>query len=302
MTAVAVRQAWTAAITAAVVGCLVAGCTAHATGDAAAPGDGSHASAGRTAGAASAGSPSRPVWLLTRSALAEMVADPAIAAGLRRSRVYQLLQPGQQPLAGTNSVPVVTFSAVAALQDAITRGQLPAGTRAVLYDPEVWPVTPVAEQRRPVQAAKRAAQLAHTHGLQFIVAPALNLVTVAAGSTAPRWRQFLDLRLAAAFAPVADVIELQAQSLERSSSTYAQFVRAAARQAQAANPRVTVLAGLSANPPGARVDAGQLTAAIRATRAAVDGYWLNIPGRGLRCPTCNPAQPGVGRQALREVM
>ena len=101
---------------------------------------------------------------------------------------------------------------------------------------------------------------------------------------------------------MTDVLEIQGQSLERSTSTYAEFVREAAAQARAANPRVAILAGLSTNPPGAPVTSQQLTAAIHATRGIVDGYWLNIPGRGPRCPTCNSPRPDVGRAALRAVL
>ena len=65
---------------------------------------------------------------------------------------------------------------------------------------------------------------------------------------------------------------------------------------------VAILAGLSTNPPGAEVTSQQLTAAVHATRGIVDGYWLNIPGRGSRCPTCNSPRPDVGRAALRAVL
>ena len=245
----------------------------------------------------------RVVWMLTRAALAELIADPAIRAGLDGSPVYEILQPGQEPLAGFDAAVTVTFPSLVALSHAVTGGRLPAGTRAVLYDPEAWSFTPAAEQRDPVQAATRAAGLARAHGLQLIVAPALNLTTaLARGSAAPRWQQFLDLQLAAKMAKVADMIELQAQSLERDSVTYETFVREAAAQARAANPGVTVLAGLSTNPPGAVVASDQLVAAIEASRASVDGYWLNIPGRGLRCPTCNQKRPDVGIEALRAVL
>jgi hypothetical protein len=170
----------------------------------------------------------------------------------------------------------------------------------VLYDPEAWSFTPAAEQRDPVAAATRAAQAAHTRGLRLLVAPALNLTTVlGAGGSAPRWRQFLGLRLAARMAQVADVVELQAQSLERDTAAYTSFVRAAAAQARAARPGVTVLAGLSSNPPGAPVTSQHLADVIAASRSLVDGYWLNIPGQGPRCPTCGPPAPGVARQALQ---
>jgi hypothetical protein len=31
----------------------------------------------------------------------------------------------------------------------------------------------------------------------------------------------------------------------------------------------------------------------------VAGYWLNIPGQGPRCPTCNAPQPDVAIQTLQ---
>lgn len=243
------------------------------------------------------GSP--PAWMLTRAALAQMVASPAVRTGLERTRVYELLSPGQTPLAAAGALPVVTFSAVSELQQAVTGNQLPAGTRGVLYDPEAWSFTPASEQRDPARAAQQAMDVAHAHGLKLICAPALSLTAVQPGGPGPRWRQFLDRGLPGALARVCDVIELQAQSLERDTGTYATFVRAAAAQARKANPRVIVLAGLSTNPPGAEVSSQQLADAIRATSELVSGYWLNIPGRGPRCPTCNSPRPGVGLQALQ---
>ncbi len=296
-----IRGPWALA-TAAVLACMLASCSGRTPASTptspvstptspAAPGS-------ATPGSATPGN-GLP-WMLTRAALSQVVSDPVVATRLETSRVYELLQPGQRPLATVGAVPVVTFSAVGDLEQAVTGNQLPAGTDAVLYDLEVWPYTPVAEQRDPAQAARQALTIAHAHGLKLIVAPALNLTTLQP-SSGPRWRQYLQLGLAGAIAKVADVIELQAQSLERDTGTYADFVRAAAAQARAANPGVTVLAGLSTNPPGAAVSSQQLSAAIRATRGMVAGYWLNIPGRGARCPTCNAPRPDIGRQTLREL-
>ena len=59
------------------------------------------------------------------------------------------------------------------------------------------------------------------------------------------------------------MVELQAQSLERDTATYRSFVTAAAAQASAAQPGVTLLAGLSTNPPGAPVTTEHLLAAMR---------------------------------------
>lgn len=242
-----------------------------------------------------------PTWLLTRWALAQVAADPAVRAGLARVRVCQLLGPGQQPLPAMPAEPVLTCGSVPRLQQTISSDQLPNGAGAVLYDPEAWPFTPGQEQREPAAATARAAALAHRHGLRLIVAPALSLTQVLApGGRAPRWRRFLGLGLAAATARAADVFEAQAQSLVRDTGSYERFVRAAAGQARAANPGIQVLAGLSTNPPGAPVTLSQLTAAVRATRQLVDGYWLNIPRPGRHCPACNPPRPDLGIALLRE--
>ena len=256
----------------------------------------------RTSGASGTSLPPRrsPAWLLTRSALSQLTADPAVRAKLRGALVYEILQPGQRPLARITAKPVITFASAAALEAAVTGGRVPAGTYGVLYDPEAWSFTPVAEQRDPVLAATRAAAVAHAHGLRLIVTPALNLTTVLAPGT-PRWRAFLDLNLVARLAGVADIVEFQAQSLERDTATYTAFVQAATSQASTANPRIIVLAGLSTNPPGAPVDSQQLTAAVQATRSMVDGYWLNVPGQGPRCPTCNAPRPDIAIQTLQSL-
>jgi hypothetical protein len=173
----------------------------------------------------------------------------------------------------------------------------------VVYDPEAWTLTPRGEQLDPAGAAARAAAAARARGLQFIAAPALNLTTVLApGSSLPRWQSFLELGLAARFAEHADVLELQAQSLERDAASFANFVAAAAHQARRVSPGTALLAGVSTNPPGAGVDAAQLVAAIRSVRGLVDGFWLNVPRPGVRCPTCNPARPDIAVQTLLEVL
>jgi hypothetical protein len=285
VSAVFLREMWVLGLVAAVA-CGVASCSSHTP----------------SAPPTSSASPGkRLTWMMTKSALTQLVTDPGVRSRLEASQVYELVQPGQQPLATAGAAPVVTFSAVGDLQAAVTGNQLPAGTRAVLYDPEAWSFTPVTEQQNPAQAAQQAASIAHAHGLKLIVAPALNLTTVVSGSTGPRWKQFLNLGLAGSIAKVADVIELQAQSLEQQPGTYADFVQSAAAQARAANPKVSVLAGLSTNPPGAGVSSQQLTTAISATSATVDGYWLNIPGQGARCPACNAPRPDIGRQVLRAI-
>ena len=194
------------------------------------------------------------------------------------------------------------FTSVAGLRAAISHRRIPAGTQTVLYDPEAWRFTPLAEQRQPVRATRRAAALAHAHGLRLFVAPGLDLVTRGPRSALPRWRQFLKRRLAAGLAAAADGIEFQAQSLERDTKAYAYFVRTAARQARQAKPGITVLAGLSTNPPGRQVSGTQLARVARAAKPAVSGFWLNIPGRSARCPACRSTKVHVGVSLLLNVL
>ena len=289
------------------VTCVLAGCSGHSGADRPATSAPATGRPGSSAPASSVpGSPGpvatgpgeRSIWMLTRGALGQVLSDPTVAARLEMARVYEILTPGEQPLAAPGTEPVVTFSAVSTLRQAVDGGQLPPGTRAVLYDPEVWPYTPVTEQRNPVQAAQQAAAVARAHHLTFIAAPALDLATAQPRSGGPLWRQYLRLDLVGAIARVAGVVEVQAQSLEREPQTYQAFVRAAAAQAHAANPHVSVLAGLSTNPPGAVVSSQQLAAAIRVSSAVVSGYWLNVPGQGPRCPACHAARPDLARQVL----
>ena len=241
-----------------------------------------------------------PAWLLTRSALSQLTAEPAARNLLQRAEVLEVLRPGQRPLVEVAAQPVVTFASAVALEETIRSGRLPPRTYGVLYDPEAWAFTPAAEQRDPARAATRAAAAAHADGLRLIVAPALNLTEVLSPRNGqPRWRRFLNLKLVARVARVADVIELQAQSLERSTATYAAFVRAATSQARAASASVKVFSGLSTNPPGVPVSSRRLTEAIQATRSKLEGYWLNIPGRGVRCPTCNAPRPQIAIQTLQ---
>jgi hypothetical protein len=277
--------------------------------------------AGLALGAAGCGAPSRsatptrPIdahatgreqsvqWILTSRALRQLGADPTVRARIESGRVFEIVTPGQPVVGGPDIVRTVSFPSYAELSAAVDGGNLPAGTTAVLYDAEAWSLTPPDEQADPTSYYARAGELAAAHHLMLIAAPALNLATGAGpSSSAARARAYLERGLPAAAARHAAVYEIQAQSLERNAEAYAAFVRAAASAARAANPGVTVLAGLSTNPPGAPVDAAQLVAAIRATLGVVDGYWVNIPGQGPKCPTCNPENPAVGIDALGQVL
>lgn len=182
------------------------------------------------------------------------------------------------------------------METALSAG-LPAYIKGVMYDAEAWALTPTQEQRDLKSYYAKAAALAHSHSLIFVAAPAMNLAAVH-GPTSDRPGAYLQQTIAASAAQDADIIDIQAQSLERDSPRYEAFVRQAAQQAHHAHGPVVVLAGLSSNPPGTHVTVDMLSAAVGATRQTVDGYWVNIPGNGTQCPTCNPPTPQVAVDLL----
>jgi hypothetical protein len=170
---------------------------------------------------------------------------------------------------------------------------IPAGTTALLYDDEHWPLTPLAQQRDPGGYGAQALRLAHDKGMVLIATPATDLVEVLdPGGTGSADQRFLALDVIASVARDADMVDIQAQGLE-GSTMYERFVTAVARQARAANPRVKVLAGISTNPSGRTISAQTLARDADEVRGVVDGYWLNIPSAGPACPRCGVARPEV---------
>jgi hypothetical protein len=224
--------------------------------------------------------------------------------GLTESQVQQLFGNHDTfltggPAAVTGAVKTVTFASYAALSSTLAAGRLPAGTRAVLYDNEDWPLTPVQEQQDPAKYEQLAAGLAHAHHLLFVSTPATDLTDVLAPHATNHYAAYLQLHIAADAARYADVIDIQAQGAEADLATFVPFVKAAAAQARQANPRVIVLAGISTNPSGQAITGAQLVAAVLAVRPFVNGFWLNIPSAGAACPRCGTAQPQVAVPVLR---
>ena len=152
------------------------------------------------------------------------------------------------------------------------------GFDAVMYDPEAWNATPMAERRDPVTAFAQFSRVARAHGWSVVITPHPNLVTVAgaachtnAGESS--YAAFLRCDLTGQAARVADVVEVQAQGLQTQPDAYRTFVLSAADQARTANPNVKVIAGLVAGP---NTSAAQMYAAWSSVRDIVDGYYLSI--------------------------
>jgi hypothetical protein len=176
-----------------------------------------------------------------------------------------------------DAVQLVSLKSLSAIRKEIP--SLGPQVRGVMYDYERWKFTPEQEQRNPAGYVKQAADLVHAHGLLFLTAPAVNLVKGIEPMARPEQmdEDYLRLGIAADAARYADVFDIQAQRFESDTKRYANFVKLAATQARQANPKVSVLAGISTQPFGPRVTADDILGAIMATRDVVDGYWFNIP-------------------------
>jgi hypothetical protein len=202
--------------------------------------------------------------------------------------------------AGYRALPTAGFRSYADLKRALDSGKLSKEVKAVLWDPESWEFTPAEEQHDIAKYAGLAAEAVHSHGLIFIATPATDLTkTLSPDVKTDRYDEFLRLGIATAAARYADVYEVQAQGSLGNLELYTHFVKGAAAQARAANPKVIVFAGLSTNPSGKHVTPKDLYDAVTATRGDVAGYWLNIPGGGPACPKCGEPQPQVAVELLK---
>jgi len=224
-------------------------------------------------------------------------------AELGSSQSYELTRStcGSVTTPFPNATSTLVFSDYNALVATLNAG-VPAGVKAVVYDPEAWSFTPVAQQENPGLYEKLAAEAAHAHGLELIATPAVNLATVSGASTnESKYDQFLADGYAAAAAKYADVYEIQAQGLEGDTAEYQQFLAKAIAQATAANPDVTVYAGLSTSANGNAVTSAQLFQDVLATEHEVSGYWLNIAGPSPYSPNVQQSHPEVAVGLLNDV-
>jgi len=185
---------------------------------------------------------------------------------------------------------------------AALNAHMPAGVKAVMYDPENWSFTPAAQQQNPAHYEQLAAEVAHAHGLELIAAPAVNLATESGGGqSTSKYDQYIANSYAAAAAKYADVYEIQAQGLEGNTAEYSQFLAKAIAQAKAANPDITIFAGLSTSADGSAVTSQQLFQDVKATDNEVAGYWLNIAGPSPYSPNVHESNPGVAVGLLNDL-
>lgn len=172
------------------------------------------------------------------------------------------------------------WASLAAFEADVGAGLVADDVTVVMYDPEAWEHTPIAEQLDPVAAMTGFATLARAEGYRVVMTPHPGLVTVPgatctqlAGESVPA--AFMRCGLPAAAAENADIVDLQLQGLQQQPGRYREWITAAAAQARRANPEVQVLAHLTTR---LAPDPTVLYAAWRAVQPIVDGGYLGVPG------------------------
>ncbi len=245
------------------------------------------------------------IWLVPRYVLDALGKDPVSASYFRGARTYMIVRPGgvMSPPDGFSATPTVSYRSYADIQAAFADGSAPK-SGAILYDNEKWSFTPDDEKADPAHYEALAAQLVHAHGLAFISTPAVALSAALDRGPGTIADKYLRLGIPRDAARNADIVDIQAQSLQYDPAAYAALVSAAAAQARAANPHVLVVAGLTTgrnHPDGSGPTSDDLVRAVQATRSVVDGYWLNVPSPGADCPQCSAFRPDLAIDFLHHL-
>jgi hypothetical protein len=176
---------------------------------------------------------------------------------------------------GLSSSATITYASYAQFQADLNSGDITYPYKWVMYDPESWAQTPVAEQKDPVKYLGLFAQLAHQHGLKVIETPARDLGNVATvcplntktGENLNQW--YIRCRIPAA-AAAADVLVVQDQVNTLNLTDYKWLYNQAKSQAVAVNSAVKVDAEVSTNYG----DASDMAAAAKSVTAS--GYYVSM--------------------------
>jgi hypothetical protein len=223
----------------------------------------------------------KPAWLMTAGNIQSLSKqDPATAAhffntpssyGAGASLVRTPVQ------AGYATTPVLNYTSYAQFSSDIASGAIKYGYEWVMYDPEKWAQTPLAEQQSPNWYMKQFGQLAHANGLQVIHAPGLSLAYVTdthqsprqPGETCSHW--FTRVGTPGTAATYGDIFLLQNESNMDNLTEYMSLYKTAAAQARGANSQVKVYSEVST----ANGTPDQMTAA--ALSVSPDGFYVAAP-------------------------
>jgi len=206
--------------------------------------------------------------------------DPAIVQQLVAGPgTYALTRSPHGPKLPPGVIPVENFFSAASIAQAISTGQIFPGVKAVAEDPEDWRATPVPERLTPIRYMKQFSSSAASRGLMPILVPARDLMRVKDAACDQTPSQTISQAYITCGIPQAAagarMFVIQSAAVETNLPQLRQLVRQAAAQARKANPKVIVLATLSAAPNGTAVPTSALTQAANAVLPYVQGFEMN---------------------------
>lgn len=190
---------------------------------------------------------------------------------------------------GYTTTPHKAYGSYAVFAADAANGRIPPGVKVIMYDPEKWDSTPLAEQRDPAQYARRFAELAHQKGYRASVHPGRSLASVDGSLFCTRrsgesgTEAFIRCNFAGMYAKSFDAISVQMQAHENDPAYYRSTVQRLAGQARSANSTIEFFSNLSSSP-GYTATGPMLFEAWKSVRGIVHGHHLNIPGSGEEPP------------------
>jgi hypothetical protein len=226
---------------------------------------------------------SQMYWVLSQRDLAFIqTADPKIAVRmLDGPSTFVLMQPAAGPgrALPQHAVPTMLFASYSAFRSYLRDQTIHAQVRAVAYDPEFWPATPLEEQQDPLRYMGLFAREAQRYGYQPILVPGRDLALTPGSQCGKRQREVLNaayLRCGIARAArFVQIFEVQAAPMELDIPELRSFVAASAREARAANPSAVIMSTLSTTPGGVPANSADLVRAANAILPFVQGFHLN---------------------------
>lgn len=216
-------------------------------------------------------------WSTARSIADNPAAEQAIAG----ATIYEIVSYGGTVAPGLPAIPTLDFKSVSTMAQAFSAGDINSWDRAVVYDPEHWSQTPLAEQQSVVAATAEAAQLAAAHHLTFIATPATDLMEALTPGQWPLAQDYLSYNLAGKIAAAGpQLLGVQAQAQEENPSAYGALTAGGAAQVRDANASVAVIGDLTDHIGSTPVPVASVVAAAGAVDQVVDGFFLNAPTEG----------------------
>ncbi len=229
-----------------------------------------------------------PIWMITYTAATKYLPAPLSNKILSNPSNYIIYGPRQHP----GSWPSKSLADFKSYETLMNQFSLlnPNAIYGAVVDLENWSYTPVPEQRNPAMYYTMAGSKLHSATLKLVATPGLDLFKGL--GQGPLYSLMLDSGLYKSVAKVADVVDIQAQSLENDPSAYENFVRQAAAQIRSVSPSVVILAGLTTSAKSGVTPSGQtLEVDARNVFGIVNGFWINVPSGGATCPSCSPINP-----------